>query len=110
MVFLGAFLIFLVLAAVTWAVAIALYHSWLGGPDLRQKQDFLGVSTLTVVLVGLASFIPYLAGYGVCLIIWWCAGKFLLELSWPRAITLFLILAVLSFVSRLAVLGALEVF
>jgi hypothetical protein len=110
MIFLGAFLIFVVLAAVTWAVAVALYQSWVGGPDLRHKQEYLGIATLAVVLVGLASFIPYLAGYLVCLAIWWVAAKVLLELPWPRAVALFLILAALSFVARLAVLGALEVF
>jgi hypothetical protein len=110
MTYLGAFLIFVVLAAVTWAVGVALYQSWVGGPDLRHRQDYLGVATLAVVLVALASFIPYLAGYLVCLVIWWFAAKGLLELPWPRAVALFLILAALSLVSRLAVLGALEVF
>ena len=50
MPFLGAFLIFVVLAAVTWAIGVALYQSWVGGPDLRHKQDYLGVATLAVVL------------------------------------------------------------
>jgi hypothetical protein len=110
MPFLGAFLIFVVLAAVTWAVGVALYQNWVGGPDIRQKQDYLGIATLAVVLVALASFIPHLAGYFVCLAIWWVAAKVLLELPWPRAVALFLILAALSVVSRLAVLGALEAF
>ena len=110
MPFLGAFLIFVVLAAVTWAVGVALYQSWLGGPDLRHKQDYLGIATLAVVLVGLASFLPSLAGYVVCLAIWWVAARVLLELPWPRAVALFAILAALSVVSRLAVLGALEAF
>jgi hypothetical protein len=110
MPFLGAFLIFVVLAAITWAVAVALYQSWVGSPDLRDKQEYLGVATLAVVLAGLASFIPHLGGYLVSLAIWWVAAKVLLELPWPRAIALFLILAALSLVSRLAVLGALEVF
>jgi hypothetical protein len=108
--FLGAFLILLVIAVVTWAVAIALYQSWVGGPDLRQKQDFPGISALAVGVVALASFIPYLGGYLVCLAIWWFAAKLLLELPWLRAASLFGILAALSFLSRLAILGALEVF
>ena len=109
MAFLGAFLIFVVLAAVTWFVAVGLYQSWVGGPDIRQKPDYLGAATLAVVLVALASFIPYQAGYLVCLALWWFAAKGLLELPWPRAVALFLILTALSFVSRLAVLGALGV-
>ena len=110
MIHLGAFLIFVVLAAVTWAVAVALYQNWVGGPALRQKPEFLGVSAVAIVLVALASFIPHLGGYLVSLAIWWCAAKLLLELSWPRALALFALLAALSFVSRLALLGALEVF
>jgi hypothetical protein len=55
-----------VLVAVTWAVALALYQSWVGGPDLWQKQQFDGAAALAVGLVALASF-PYLAGYVVCL-------------------------------------------
>ena len=110
MPFRGAFLIFVVLAAVTWAVGVALYQSWVGDPDLRHKQDYLGIATLTVVLVALASFIPSLAGCLVCLAIWWLAARVLLELPWPRAVALFVLLAALSFISRLAVLGALEVF
>src|SRR5262249_44464186 len=100
---------FLVLAAVTWAVGVALYQSWVGGPDLRQNPDYLGITTLAVVLVALASFIPYQGGHLVCLALWWFAAKVLLELPWPRAVALFLILAAVSFVSRLAILGVLEV-
>jgi hypothetical protein len=109
MTFLGALLIFLVLAAVTWFVAVGLHQSWLGGPDVRQQPDFAGASALAIGLVALASFIPYQGGYLVSLVIWWLAARALRELPWPRAIALFLILAALSFVSRLAVLGALEV-
>src|SRR5262249_5303569 len=93
----------------TWAVGVALCQSWLGGPDLRQNPDYLGITTLAVVLVGLASFIPCQGGYLVSLVIWWLAARVLLELPRPRAIAPFVILAALSFVSRLAVLGVREV-
>jgi hypothetical protein len=105
-----ALLIFLVIAAVTWAVASALYQSCVGGPDLRQKPDFFGASAVGVGLVTLASFLPLPGGYLVSLAIWWFAARRLLELPWLRAIALFAILAALSFLSRLAILGALEIF
>ncbi len=107
MVLVGALLIFLVIAAVTWAVAVALYQTFLGGPDVRQQRDFYGISALAIGLVTLASFIPFPGGYLASLVIWWVTAKLLLGLPWPRAVTLFLILAALSFVSRLAILGAL---
>src|SRR4051794_16314125 len=58
MILLVAFLIFLAIAAVTWAAAVALYQTWLGGPDLRQQPDFFGVSALAVGLVAVTSLIP----------------------------------------------------
>ena len=42
--------------------------------------------------------------------VWWLAAKLLLELPWVRPAALFGILAALSFLSRLAIRGALEVF
>src|SRR5438132_8436819 len=110
MICFGAFLIFLVIAAVTWAAALALYQSWVGGPDPRQQPDFLVTSAVAVGLVTLASFIPFPGGYLVSLALWWFATKLLLELPGLRSIALFGILAALSFLSRLAILGALEVF
>ncbi|HYT88948.1 MAG TPA: hypothetical protein VEL76_09585 [Gemmataceae bacterium] len=107
MVLVGALLLFLVIAAITWAVAIALYQSWVGGPDVRQHPDFVGASLFAVGLVTLASTIPFPGGYLVSLGIWWLAAKSFLQLPTPRAVALFLVLAALSFLSRLAVLGAL---
>ena len=110
MAFLGAFLIPLVIAAVSWAVAVALYQDWVGGQDVRRQPDFPGASAVAVGLVTLASFLPHLAAYLASLAVWWVAAKRLLDLPWPRAVALFLILAALSSLSRLATLGALVVF
>ena len=57
----------------------------------------------------LASFIPFPGGYLVSLAIWWFAARLRLGLPWLRAAALFGILAALSFLSRLAILGALEI-
>jgi hypothetical protein len=102
-----ALLIFLAIAAVTWAVAVALYQSWVGGPDLRQQPDLFEVSTLAVALVAVTSLIPFPGGYVASLAVWGITAKLLLELPTPRAVALFAILAALSFLSRLAILGAL---
>ena len=110
MVLLAALLIYLVITAVTWAVAVALYASWVGGPGLRRHPDFGGASALAVGLVALASLLPFPAGYLASLAFWWVAARSFLRLSWPRAVALFAILAALSYLSRLATLGALEVF
>ena len=109
MVFLTALLIYLVIAVVTWAVAVALYLTFVGGPDPRHKPGFYKVSAVTVALVALASTLPFSVGYLVSLGIWW-ATVMALELEWPRTVALFLFLAVLSYLSRLALLGALHVF
>jgi hypothetical protein len=99
-------LIFFVLAALTWTIAIALYQTYVGGPDLRQQPGFYGTSAAVVGCVTLASTVPFPGGYLISLGIWWLTTMYL-ELSYPRAVALFLFLAALSFVARLAVLGAL---
>src|SRR6266545_3163813 len=105
MIALTALLIFLAIAALTWAVAIALYNTFVGGPDLRQHRDFWPSSAFAVGFVTVASTIPFPGGYLVSLGIWTVTVKCFLELSWPRATALVVILAVLSFLSRLAILG-----
>src|SRR5262249_20710438 len=84
LVFLPALLLFLLIALATWAVAIALYQTYVGGPGLRQAPDFLGASALAVGLVTLASFLPFPVGYVVSLGAWWLAARHLLGPAWPR--------------------------
>ena len=62
-----------------------------------------------VVFVALTSLVPFPWGYLLGLVIWGLAAGHL-NLPGPCALALFLILAALSFLSRLALLGALEVF
>jgi hypothetical protein len=108
MAYLGALLIFLLATVVTWFMAVALYHFLAGGSDLRQNPIFVAASAVTIVLVTLASFMPFPAGYLVSLVFWWLAANNILELSRWRALLLFVILAVLSIVSRLVMLGVLN--
>jgi hypothetical protein len=104
-----ALLIFLGVAAATWVVGIALYQSWGGGPELHQQPEFFQVSALAVVFVALTSLVPFPCGYVLSLVLWGLAAGHL-QLPWPRAVALFLILAALSFLSRLVLLGVLEFF
>lgn len=108
MVFLAALLIFALVTAVIWFVAVAVYQQLAGEPDLRDNPNFDATSVVSVLLVTLISFIPFPAGYLLSLGIWWLAAKNFLELPLGRAVILFLLLAALSFVSRLAVLGVLS--
>ncbi len=108
MVYLGALVIFLLITAVIWFAAVALYHLVAGGPDLRLNPMFAATSATSILLVTLISFVPFPVGYLLSLGVWWLAAKNFLGLSWGRAITLFFILAALSVVSRLAVLGVLN--
>ncbi len=105
--FVATLLLFLAVAAATWATAVAVYQASVGGPDVRQSPAFRRASARAVGLVALASFIPYPGGYVASLAVWWVAAKPLLGLPTPRAVTLFGLLAGLSFVTRLAVRGAL---
>ena len=56
----------------------------------------------------LPSPIPFPAGFLLSLVVWWLAAKNFLALTLPRAVALFLVLAALSFLSRLAILGVLN--
>jgi hypothetical protein len=108
MAYLAALVLFLVVTVVTWFTAVALYHFLTGGPDLRQNPIFVSASVVTILLVTLSSFMPFPAGYLVSLVLWWLAANNILELPRLRALLLFVILAALSIVSRLAMLGVLN--
>lgn len=108
MVYFAALVIFLVIAAATWIAAVALYQFLLGEPDLRRDPNFTPAGAMAVLLVTLLSFIPFPWGYFLSLAVWWFMAKGILGLPWGRATALFVILAALSFLSRLAVLGVLS--
>jgi hypothetical protein len=103
-----ALLIFFGITAVTWYVGVAIYQSLLGGPDLRKAPDFVSATCASVLLVTLISFVPFPWGYYLSLAVWALAARAVLELPWLRAASLFLILAALSVLSRLAILGVLN--
>ena len=107
-VLLAGLVIFFAVTAATWAFAVALYHTFVGGPDLRQHPLFWPHTAVAVTLVTLIFFTPFWVSYPLSLAVWWVAAKYLFELPLPRAVALFLLLAALSFVSRLVLLGALE--
>jgi hypothetical protein len=90
-------------------MAIALSESWVGDRDLRPKAGFLPVCALAVGFVNLTSLVPFPGGHLLSLVIWGLVAGHL-NLPWPRASAWFLILTVLSFLSRLVLLGALEFF
>jgi hypothetical protein len=108
MTYLLALLIFLAITTATWFVGVAVYQSLLGGPDLRHDANFAGAACASILLVTLATPVPFPAGYLLSLVVWWLAARNFLALPLPRAVALFLVLAALSFLSRLAILGVLN--
>ncbi len=106
--FLALFLLFGI-AAATWMVGLALDQYLMGGPDLRDHPHFLAQSAVMLLIIAAWSFAPFPYGYLLSLAFWWFMARWLFELPWPRAVVLFLILAVLSIVSRLIILGVLEI-
>jgi hypothetical protein len=105
---LAALAVFALVTVLTWLMAVAVYHLLTSAPDLRQTPSFGIISGGTILLVTLLSFIPFPAGYLLSLVFWWLAAKNFLELPLGRAVLLFLILAAMSMVSRLALLCALH--
>ena len=49
-------------------MGIALYQSWVGGPEPHQQPEFSQVSALAVGFVTLASPIPFPWGYVLALV------------------------------------------
>ena len=108
MTFLLALLIFLAVNTVVWFVAVAVYQSLLGPPDLRHNHDFVGVTCSSIPLATSVSLIPYPTGLLLSLGVWGLAAMYFLNLSLLRGALLFVILAALSFISRLAILGVMS--
>jgi hypothetical protein len=107
MVYLVAFFIFFGISAVTWAIALALFQTYLGGPDLRQHPNFIDGSFVTCLLASLALFFPYWTSCFLALGVWGLAVFTFFGLRPLKASVLFLTLAALSFVARLVVGGVL---
>jgi hypothetical protein len=108
MAYLAALVIFLGVATLVWFVAVAVYQALLGDPSLYRNPDFVGTSFASIILGTLLCFVPFPWGYFLTLGVWWLAARHILNLPLPRSLVLFLVLAALSFVSRLAILGALN--
>jgi hypothetical protein len=102
-----AWLVFAVVTAATGAVALAVYVTFVGGPDPRRQPYFLGRSALAVAVVALAWFAPFPANHLLAGAVWWLAATERFGLPPGRAAALVGAVAALSLVSRLAVPGAL---
>jgi len=110
MVIVAILLIFLVASAVTWVIALALYQAFMPGPYLKDHPQFLSLSVISIALATLVSMFPFPFGYLAALLVWWLAARNFFEMPTGRAVVLFLLLAALTVLTRLAVLGAVTLF
>ena len=108
MALIAALLIFMHIAAAIWLLAVAIYQSLTRETEVRRHPLFVGGSVLSVTLVALVWFVPFLISYPLSLAAWWLAVRGIFELPRGRAGLLFGLLAALSFVARLSILGALN--
>lgn len=108
MSYLAALFIFAAVATGTWFVGVAVYQTLFPTPDLRSAPGFVGAGWVSILLVTLASLVPFPIGYLLSLGVWAFAAWGILGLPCTRGGVLFGTLAVLSFLSRLAILGALS--
>jgi hypothetical protein len=70
MAVLVAWLVFALVTAATWAVALAVYVTFVGGPDPRRQPHFLWRSALAAAVVVLAWFAPFPANHLLALAVW----------------------------------------
>jgi hypothetical protein len=110
MAYLGALLIFAALAAACWFVSVAVYRSTLDGPDPSAAPSYRLTAAVAVTATALTSFIPFPGGYLAGLVVWAVAAFGGLGLTAGRAASLFAYLAAGSFMTRLLVLGFMEMF
>jgi len=110
MAYLLALLIFIALSAACWFVSLSVYKSTVGGPDPTAAPSYRVSAVAAVGATALTSFIPFPGGYLAGLVVWAVAAFGGLGLSAGRAAALFAYLAVGSFVTRLLVLGFMEMF
>src|SRR5690349_13464828 len=104
--FLALLFLFLAAMAAVWAVALALYRALTGeAVAWRQPVAWFG-SAAAVFLAALLFWVPQPCADGLTLAVWWVAARHLLGLSPRRSWVLVLLLAALSYVARLALVGA----
>jgi hypothetical protein len=110
MAYLGALLIFAALAAACWFVSVAVYKGTFDGPDLAAAPHYRLTAGVAIAVTSMTSFIAFPGGYLAGLVVWAVAAFGGLGLSAGRGAVLFAYLAVGSFVTRLLVLGFMEMF
>ena len=110
MVYFVGFLMFAALSAAAWFVSIAMYRSTFAGPDPSATPGYPRVAAIAIGTVTLTCFSQFPAGYLFGVVVWAITVFGFLNLPRGRAAALVAYLAAASFVERLAVLGALEMF
>ena len=110
MIVLAALLIILAIRAAVWLIGLALYHAFLGEPNLRHHPRFTVTSLFAIGAATLWLLAPFPWNFWTLLPIWWIAVRYYFEMPWLKALVLFLILTALTFLSRLAIAGALDTF
>ena len=106
MVYLAALLIFLVLARLDWAVAVALVRAT-PGPDPTAVPGYRWVRRLAVATVAVTGLVPFPLGLLAAVVFWAAAVFGWLELPTRRAWVLVALLAAGELVWRFLVLWVL---
>jgi hypothetical protein len=105
-----ALLIFAALAAASWYVSMACYKSTFpGGSDPTAAPNYRVISFWVIAAVGATGLMPFPVGYVAGVIAWVSAVFGFLELPAGRAAVLTGYLALASVVTRLVILGVLDV-
>ena len=105
-----ALLIFAALAAASWYISMAWYKSTFpDGPDPTAAPNYRVISFWVIAAVGVTGLMPFPVGYVAGVVAWASAVFGFLELPAGRAAALTGYLAVASIVTRLVILGVLDV-
>ena len=110
MAYFFALLIFAGLSAGSWFAAVALYQATWNDGELTARPDYSTISTVVIIAVTMSCFFPAPAGFYLSLFSWGVAVFASLELSWGRGAVLFAYLSMASLLSRILILGTMEMF
>lgn len=109
MFLLAALFIFAGLSASAWFASVALFKATFDGPHLSLEPSYSTTAACATAAVTLTCFAPFPAGYVAGTVVWAVAVFGFLGLPIWRATVLVGYLAAASMVTRMVVLGVLDV-
>src|SRR5262245_25996722 len=93
----------MIFSTVIWVLALIMYNIVLGGIDFGPLELFAVKSVGLIAVANTFALVPFCGGW-MALAVWWIGIVWLFKMEYWEAKVLVLIIWVLNFISRLAIL------